>query len=482
MALLHTEFYTTRRPVFTRQDKDELNRLTNILIAYDIALERLQSDLDLATALHDGMIHCPNDKGLSFVFKDSIEELGYVYSVEGVFQSMWEGIKKVFNTIIEKIKQFFLWVARLFGFCKSEADKSNQIIKELKQSLDAYGKAKTETQTAILNKITEYRNGGIKKTEESSGESLFDADVWSLMDKGKKNKGGNHGNNQPKNPNPPSPNQNQNNDQNQQQQNNNNNQQQQPAQPVSAPNAESAAGPASTEYLSDLVIVANTVGSLKDKAAAVEPALGKFVQGLQQITSLSNDTMGNIQSGATEGGTDLKKVADEYMQVRAQFNQKQAPADSKSFVEAGNYDTLNTNIGNYEQAAQKLSEGTKLLASQLERISKLTPAAGQEALFYSKEDGETQPPPNPPNTNNTENNQQANPNQPNNQEDKVNSQTAKQILKALKTTASEVQGVMKDIVRIENDCANTRSNFNKMMGSVVKIINEGLKSESNAAS
>ena len=479
MALLHTEFYTTRRPVFTRQDKDELNRLTNILIAYDIALERLQSDLDLATALHDGMIHCPNDKGLRFVFKDSIEELGYVYSVEGVFQSMWEGIKKVFNTIIEKIKQFFLWVARLFGFCKSEADKSNQIIKELKQSLDAYGKAKPETQNTILEKITQYRSGGSSKMEEGSGESLFDADVWSLVDNKKSNKAKNNPVRQEKN----AEKQEEQRQAQQQQNNSNSNNQQSNQQPISTPNAESAAGPASTEYLSDLVTVANTVGSLKDKAAAVEPALGKFVQGLQQITSLSNDTMGNIQSGATEGGTDLKKVADEYMQVRAQFNQKQAPTDSKSFVEAGNYDTLNTNIGNYEQAAQKLSEGTKLLASQLERISKLTPAAGQEALFYSKEDGETQqPPPNPPNTNNAETNQQANPNQPNNQEDKVNSQTSKQILKALGKTAKDVQGVMKDIVRIENDCANTRSNFNKMMGSVVKIINEGLKSESNAAS
>ena len=174
------------------------------------------------------------------------------------------------------------------------------------------------------------------------------------------------------------------------------------------------------------------------------------------------------------------------MEERNKLNQAQAPSGSDSYVKYDSYETLNTNIGNFESEAKQLSEATKLLADQLDRISKLT-APATESLIYSfeaDEQGSTRPPQNPPSGQNTTASQ---PNQPtqggatgqvnNNTNNNNDSATAKQLMDVVKKMGQSASEVMKNIVRIENDCANTRSNFNKMMGSVTKIIADGLKDQ-----
>lgn len=477
MALLHIETYAAHRPVvFTEQDRRELDQMSHLLFAYDVALERLQSDLNLIENVYDGMVRYPNDPGLRHVFEDSLVSLGYSYSIEGALQTMWDGIKKFFATIIEKIKQFFLWVARLFGFCKTEADKSGAILKELKSVLELFNKADQNKKTAILEKITEYRKGGAEKVEQST-QSLLDVDdVWEMMDANKpafKRNLPEKSEAEKEKQKEAQRNQDQGNDQNNQEQ-----QQQQNVEPPPVTNATSAAGKADKCYLSELPVVANTIAALKDKAAAFRPALSKYVDGLKGIQNLANtDTFANAQSGNLEGGQQLTEAAKAYVDERAKFDQAQEPSGSDSYVKFESYETLNTNIGNYEGEAKQIAESTKLLASELERIQKLQPPAetGAESLWFSFEAGEaagggTKPPANPGQQ--TENNGQTNPNQPSNN---INSGTAKQIIEVIKKSGKDVSDVMKNIVRIENDCANTRSNFNKMMGSVVKIIAEGLK-------
>jgi len=481
MAILHLDSYATHRPrIFTEKDRRELDRMTSVLCAYDMALERLESDLDLLSKLHDGMSAYPNDPGLSFVFKESLEHLHSTYSMEGALQTMWDGIKKFFATIVEKIKQFFLWVARLFGFCKTEADKSGAILKELKAVLELFDKADQNKKTAILQKITEYRRGGIDKVEKST-QTLLDArDVWGLVDSSEADyiEGGNanDNNNAPKN------------EQSKQEEKK---QEQQPKQqnveppPITA--ATSAAGNADECYLSELPVVANGIASLKDKAAAVRPALSKYVDTLKGVQNLTDsNSFANAQSGNLEGGQQLTEAAKSYMEERNKLNQAQAPSGSDSYVKYDSYETLNTNIGNFESEAKQLSEATKLLADQLDRVSKLTVPA-TESLIYSfeaDEQGSTRPPQNPPSGPNTTASQ---PNQPtqggatgqvnNNTNNNNDSATAKQIMDVIKKMGQSASEVMKNIVRIENDCANTRSNFNKMMGSVTKIIADGLKDQ-----